>query len=45
MAFLNIFARAIEASGRGFWDDDEVNLAKLQEWYQAAEDELEGVTA
>ena len=42
-AFRNIVGRMLEANGRGFWDADDEKLAKLQELYQAAEDELEGV--
>ena len=44
-AFRNIVGRMLEANGRGFWSADDEKLAKLQELYQAAEDELEGVTA
>ena len=43
-AFRNIVARAIEAQGRGLWNANEEKLEKLQELYQATEDELEGVT-
>lgn len=43
-AFRNIVGRMLEANGRGFWDTDDEKLAKLQELYQSAEDELEGVT-
>jgi magnesium chelatase subunit H len=42
-AFRNIVGRMLEANGRGFWDTDDEKLAKLQELYQAAEDEVEGV--
>ena len=43
-AFRNIVGRMLEANGRGFWNTDEDKLAKLQDLYQAAEDELEGIT-
>ena len=44
-AFRNIVGRMLEANGRGFWSADDEKLAKLRELYEAAEDELEGVTA
>ncbi len=42
-AFRNIVGRLIEACGRGFWRPDDEVLEKLQNLYDEAEMELEGV--
>ncbi len=42
-AFRNIVGRAIEASGRGYWDADEDKLEKLRELYSQTEEDIEGV--
>ncbi|MDJ0726986.1 MAG: magnesium chelatase subunit H [Prochloraceae cyanobacterium] len=43
-AFRNIVGRAIEASGRGYWNADEDKLEKLRELYAQTEEDIEGVT-
>ena len=42
-AFRNIIKRMLEATGRGMWSPSEEVLQKLQELYDEAEDEVEGV--
>ena len=42
-AFRNIIGRMLEAHGRGFWNADGDRLNKLQELYELADEELEGV--
>ncbi|NEQ30084.1 MAG: protoporphyrin IX magnesium chelatase, partial [Leptolyngbya sp. SIO4C5] len=42
-AFRNIVGRMLEAQGRGYWQADEEKLQKLQDLYDQADLELEGV--
>ena len=42
-AFRNILKRLLEASGRGYWAASDETLLKLQELYEDAEDEIEGI--
>ena len=42
-AFRNILKRMLEARGRGMWSPSEGVLERLQELYEEAEDEVEGV--
>ena len=42
-AFRNIIGRMLEANGRGLWDADGEKLQKLQQLYDRADEELEGV--
>jgi magnesium chelatase subunit H len=40
-AFKNIVRRLLEAAGRGMWDTDEENLARLRNLYSDADDRIE----
>ncbi|MDJ1182070.1 magnesium chelatase subunit H [Roseofilum casamattae] len=42
-AFRNIVGRLLEANGRGFWETSAETLEQLQELYDKAEAEVEGV--
>jgi magnesium chelatase subunit H len=42
-AFRNIIGRMLEAHGRGFWQTDNDKLQQLQNLYQLADEQLEGV--
>jgi len=42
-AFRNVVSRLLEASARGLWDAEEEVLERLQQIYEALDDELEGV--
>jgi magnesium chelatase subunit H len=43
-AFRNIVGRMLEANGRGFWSATAEQLQALQQLYERADEELEGVT-
>ena len=40
-AFKNIVRRLLEAAGRGMWNTDEANLARLRDLYSDADDKIE----
>ncbi len=42
-AFRNIVSRMLEANGRGLWQADSEKLQKLQQLYESAEADIEGV--
>ncbi|MGB3189000.1 MAG: magnesium chelatase subunit H [Limnoraphis sp.] len=42
-AFRNIVSRMLEANGRGLWETDSEKLQKLQQLYESAEADIEGV--
>lgn len=42
-AFRNVVSRLLEASARGLWNAEEEVLERLQQIYEALDDELEGV--
>ena len=42
-AFRNIVGRMLEANGRGLWEADAEKLQKLQQLYESAEADMEGV--
>lgn len=43
-AFRNLVGRMLEAKSRGFWSADEEKIERLQELYDEAEADVEGVT-
>ena len=40
-AFKNVVRRLLEAAGRGMWNTDEANLARLRDLYSDADDRIE----
>lgn len=40
-AFKNLVRRLLEAAGRGMWNTDEANLARLRDLYSDADDRIE----
>jgi magnesium chelatase subunit H len=42
-SFRKMVANFLEASGRGYWDASEDQLARLKELYMEVEDKIEGV--
>jgi magnesium chelatase subunit H len=40
-AFKNVIRRLLEAAGRGMWNTDEANLARLRDLYSDADDRIE----
>jgi len=42
-AFRNVVKRMLEAAGRGFWEPEDAQMEMLQQLYEDADDELEGI--
>jgi len=43
-AFRNVVKRMLEAAGRGFWEPEDAQMEMLQQLYEDADDELEGIS-